>query len=525
MSEKEILEQKIVELEDENLSLKRRIEDLEKELSIVGYLRKESDPMTISSYYLKKYLSIHDEIYKERANALEEKRKSLQAEYDNLMKQEDGLDIIASKNEESISRIKEIDEEINQKYYELEKERYEFEAEVSNVTKLEDSSYQETMSSINEILKVMSRTNDIDVITSITSQIVQALKINLYPLNVIISKNKYKLVRRLQDINVLDQKVKMETKALSAEKKSLESAIQTISLETVESMLDELALEITKVNKSKEELDKLFKMIKPNNLKNIQDEINHLEVLEYTKKEIAGAMDQVINEYYDKLRSLDTTTNIQLNKTMELSKLAIKKKEMDEVKHEYDTKLADYQQLDSIYQNISGNIKTLEEYLQLTTKTIKAKNEYVEFVNRYDGTKTTIKLIQNEILNTENKIKELKETRKLKALDPYAKEAIQELTSQIRKNENLLEKYQEDVRNTTLELEEMSHNERNLKLINILKERGKVESKLPTLYDQQKELGTIVNTKYQELRTLEKKLKDYDEITERIEALESEINN
>ena len=164
----------------------------------------------------------------------------------------------------------------------------------------------------------------------------------------------------------------------------------------------------------------------------------------------------MISDYYEKLRGLDTATNIQLNKTMELSKLTIEKKELDTIKAEYDNILADYQQLDSIYQNISGNIKKLEEYLQLTNKTIHAKNEYLEFVNRYEGIKTTIKLVQNEITNTENKIKELKETRRLKALDPYAKEAIQDLTEQIRKTEHLLEKYQEDVRNSTIELEIMS---------------------------------------------------------------------
>ena len=132
---------------------------------------------------------------------------------------------------------------------------------------------------------------------------------------------------------------------------------------------------------------------------------------------------------------------------------------------------------------------------------------------------------QNEITNTENKIKELKETRRLKALDPYAKEAIQDLTEQIRKTEHLLEKYQEDVRNSTIELEIMSQNEKNLKLINILKDRTKIEAKLPSLYNQQKELASSVNAKYQSLRSLEKQLKNYDELTERIEALESEINN
>ena len=71
----------------------------------------------------------------------------------------------------------------------------------------------------------------------------------------------------------------------------------------------------------------------------------------------------------------------------------------------------------------------------------------------------------------------------------------------------------------------MSQNEKNLKLINILKDRTKIEAKLPSLYNQQKELASSVNAKYQSLRSLEKQLKNYDELTERIEALESEINN
>lgn len=525
MMEKELLEQQIASLEEENLELKRTIEDLKKELSIVGFVRKDNEPLTISSYYLKKYLSIHEEVYKERLEALEKKGIMLQNKYDNLMKQEDALDLIASKNEESLKRIKEIDELINQKYYELEKTKYEFDSEVTNVTKLENNSFNESINALNEIVKLMDTEPDKLKIASIANEIMESIRINLYPLNVSISKNKYKLVNRMHEINELEQTVKIEVKNLTSEKKLLESEIQTISLETVEAMLDELALEITKVNKSKEELEKLFKIIKGENLKALQDEINHFEVLEYSKKEIASKMDELIEEYTEKIRTLDTKTNIELNKTMELNKLVSEKAKLDEIKKTYEVILGDYQQLDSIYQNVTSNISKLEEYLQYTNKMINAKVEYTEFVNQYDGLNSTIKIVENEILNTENKLKSLKEERKLKALDPYAKEIIQNLTLEIKKCEQVLEQYNEDIRNSKLELEQMLQNEKNLKLVNILKDRSLINTKLPSLYNKQKELGTSVNEKYQELRSLEKKLQDYEEIKEKIEALESEINN
>ena len=93
------------------------------------------------------------------------------------------------------------------------------------------------------------------------------LKTNIYPVNTKLSKDKYNLVKKLNELSELEQKVKMEAKNLSNEKKSLEGAIQTISLETVESLLDSIVLELSKVSKSKSELDELFSNLKEQNLK------------------------------------------------------------------------------------------------------------------------------------------------------------------------------------------------------------------------------------------------------------------
>ena len=317
----------------------------------------------------------------------------------------------------------------------------------------------------------------------------------------------------------------MEAKNLSNEKKNLEGAIQTISLETVESLLDGIVLELSKVSKSKQELDELFKNLKEQNLKEIQDEIRHFKVLEYSNKEIAESMDKIIEEYRNKLRTMDTATNIQLNKTMELSRLTAKKQELEVVKKEYDDKVSEYQNLVGINENISKNIEELEEYISLTNKAVQAKPEYLEFVNKYNGLIATIKIVNNEIKNTEEKIKDYKETRRVKALDPYAKASIQELTEKIKEAEGLLEKYASDIRNAETELSNITTLDRNLKLINVLKDKAMIETKLPDLYNKQRDLIDSVNRLYQEIKSLEEKVKEYNEILDKIEELESEINN
>ena len=519
------LERKVASLEEENAKLKARVAELEQELSINGYIVEEDEPITVNNYYLKKYIEIHDEVYNERIKALEEKKESLQNEYNDIVEQEKGFETITLKNDSLLKRMEEIDRIISDSYYQLEKERYEFESAVAYVTKKETLVYNSTIESINELIELFNENKDIDEVTTKVETLMVAITNNLYPLNVRIGRQKYDLVQKMLELNELEQKIKSETKNLNSEKKSLEGAIQTISLEAVEALLDGIVLELSKVNKSEQELEDLFKALKEQNLKQIQGEIKHYKVLEYSNKEIALVMDGIIEEYKEKLRTMDTVTNIQLNKTMELSKLTARKAELEPNKTRYTELLNEYQHLESIHDSISSNIAKLEEFILLTNKTIQAKPEYTEFVNTYEGLKATIKIVKNEIINTEEKIKELKEARRVKALDPYAKASIQELTEKIKEAESLLEKYHSDIRNAESELANMSSMERNLKLINVLMDKQNVESKLPTLYNKQRELVDSVNTKYQELKELELLVKEYDEVTEQIEALQSEIDN
>lgn len=519
------LQRIIAGLEEENAVLKDRIADLEKQLELVGYEESSDEPVTINNYYLKKYLEIHDNVYQRRLQDLQEKKDNLQKEYDSITEQEEGFETLNNRNELSLNRINEIDSIISDYYYQLEKNKYDFEKEVVAVTKKETTVFRETMECLSEVLRAFNHAESNDEVIEVIDQLTQAIMINLYPVNVSLSNQKYNLVQKMNKLNEYEQTVKVETKNLTSEKKSLQNAIQTISLETVETMLDGIAVEITKVNKSAEELKELFTALKERNLKQIQDEIRHLKVLEYSSKDIAHSMDDLMAELESKLNIIDTETNRQLNKSMELSRLLSIKAQLEESKKEYDKCLSEYQHLESVYKKISSNITMMEEYIATTNKAIQAKAEFQDFVNRFDGAKSTVKIIQNEILNTEDKIKELKETRRLKALDPYAKAIIQNLTEEIKETENLLERYRNDLRNAEIEVNKMATSERNLKLINVLRDKQVIESKLPSLYNKQRELSNAVSDKYSELQKYEDSLREYDEVLNEIEAIEREINN
>ena len=519
------LQRTIASLEEENAVLKDKIVELERQLELVGFTVSEDEPVTINNYYLKKYLEIHETVYRNRLHNLEEKKQSLKKEYDSITEQEEGFESINNKNELSLNRINEIDAIISDSYYQLEKNQYEFEKEVMNVTKKETIVYRQTMECLGEILHAFHNLDTNEEILDVVDQVTNALMNNLYPENVSLSNQKYDLVQKMNQLNEYEQSIKVEAKSLSAEKKSLQNAIQTVSLETVEAMLDNIALEITKVNKSEEELKELFASIKEQNLRQIQDEIRHLKVLEYTSKDIAHSMDDLMTELEQRLMSIDTVTNRQLSKSMELSRLLATKTELEESKKAYDQVLNEYQHLESVYKKITSNITQMEDFISTTNKAIQAKPEYIDFVNRYDGAKSTVLIIQNEILNTEDKIKELKETRRLKALDPYSKAVIQNLTEEIEDTEKLVERYRNDLRNAEIEVNRMATSERNLKLISVLRDKQLIETKLPSLYNKQRELSNAVSEKYQELQKYEDLLREYDELLMEIEAIEREINN
>lgn len=517
-------QKKIDELTEENINLKHLVEDLKKELDLQGNTYNPNEPVTIQNYYLKKYLSLHTSIYKKRLNKLEEQKTKLQNEYDMITKEEEGMDLIASKNQKFLERIHEIDEQISSLYYELEKKKFAFNDEIKKITQDEQKLMNKIVTFVNTLEEYLYRNNiseTLDYINYILKSVVNELS----PKTISINTKKQEIINLYDAINNDEQKIKIDIKNLDKEKEDLQKSVQTISLETIDNLLDSLAVELTKVNNSKEELYQLFTMLKEENIHKIQDEIKHLQVLEYEKKAIAEKMDEMMKSLETDLLNVDTVSNIQLNITMEMSKLSSELCELEPKKQAYEEKLAEFHQLESLLEKVTNNIHQLEDYLALYNRAITSSSKYFDIITKFEGLHTNVNLLTQEIENAKIHLEELKEARRVKSFDPYAKATIQKLTEEIKSDEMRIQKYQLELETIQKEINNIASEQKNLKIINVLKDKKIIESKLPFLYEQLKELKTIVLLKHDEVDNLEVHIKRYDDILLKIEELKRELNN
>ena len=520
------LTKRLQELEEENAYLREENANLKKELELSGINTSDSDePVTLTNYYLKKYLDINEDVLKERVTKIVNAKASLQDEYNKLMEQEESLDVIANANLEATAQIEEITKLLEKKYLVQEERRFNFNACLREIEEKTTQAEEITKALMQEVINLLYASDNVDEVMSLVDQAIIKLQTQMYPSNVKIAEDKRQMVEKLHELNQAEQSLQVESKSLIAKKKSIEESLQVLSLETVETMLDQIVVEIDKQTKLEDELYRLFKSMKEHHLKLIVDEIKHYQVLELTNRDIAFEMDKVLKEYEEELRVLDTSSNIVMRKTMELSELVAKKAAMEDLRDEYTKALDAYQHLQSVYENINQSITKMEDYLNMATKAISTNPNYLSFVGKYQELLADQGALEKELASTNMELKDLKETRRLKVLDPYARKAINELTEKIKAQELNIEKLQIAKAETDNQINNLNLDKEKLKLINILSNKKVIENKLPSLYNQQHELMLAVDDKYQQLKSLEDELQDYEEISNRIVEIENEINH
>lgn len=124
-----------------------------------------------------------------------------------------------------------------------------------------------------------------------------------------------------------------------------------------------MAYEITTKKTTRSELLELFENLKKQNVKSIKDEIKHLQILEYTNQQIALKMDDIVLNYKNNLSSVDTSSNILLNKKLLLKKLNDKMETIKPFKDKYDKLNDEYNQIRAMYKTITNNIDEIENYI------------------------------------------------------------------------------------------------------------------------------------------------------------------
>ena len=475
-------------------------------------------------YYISRYFEIHHYVMEARLAKIDEEIIKCQNDYQNLMSREDHLAEIASKNKEIQEKIEQIELEIQQnKTYFIEKQN-DFSIKAERVTEKENNLLISCNDYYQNILSKLSQNHFQDTMEYVEF-VLDVLKYTSYNEVVTYLVEAREALKQLDELNELEVQVKKKNLDLEQERETISSGLETISFEETEKKLDELAYEITNKKKSKEELMQLFHNLKQQNVKNITDEIRHLQILEYNQQQIAMKMDEIVLDYKNSLAIVDTNSNIQFTKELKLKKLKEQLEALRSLKEEYETINEEYNQLISMHQTISNNINDIEDFISQAKKVIEVSQDFKSVVKHYSDIKTKKLAYESNYSTLKVRLSNLVESRKSKLNDPYGKIELIKIDEEIKKVQESLESFNNELLSLNHELCQLKDTEQDFRVIAVYDDYTNCEERLSVLYEQQREFSTIVNDKYVQLSNLKLKVAKYDEIANQIEELENEINN
>lgn len=475
-------------------------------------------------YYISRYFEIHHYVMEARLARIDEEIIKCQNDYQNLMSREDHLAEIASKNKEIQEKIEQIELEIQQnKTYFIEKQD-DFAIKAERVTEKENNLLISCNDYYQNILSKLSQNHFQDTMEYVEF-VLDVLKYTSYNEVVTYLVEAREALKQLDELNELEVQVKKKNMDLEQERETISSGLETISFEETEKKLDELAYEITNKKKSKEELMQLFHNLKQQNVKNITDEIRHLQILEYNQQQIAMKMDEIVLDYKNSLAIVDTNSNIQFTKELKLKKLKEQLEALRSLKEEYENINEEYNQLISMHQTISNNINDIEDFISQAKKVIEVSQDFKSVVKHYSDIKTKKLAYESNYSTLKVRLSNLVESRKSKLNDPYGKIELIKIDEEIKKVQESLESFNNELLSLNHELCQLKDTEQDFRVIAVYDDYTNCEERLSVLYEQQREFSTIVNDKYVQLSNLKLKVAKYDEIANQIEELENEINN
>lgn len=524
----EELRREIKLLREENLFLKEETRRLNS--SITGLnsqnhsIRDEVLNSPLVDYYLTRYNEIHDYVLNNRISIINDEIKKAEEEYGYLTSREESLEEIATKNKELQDKINEINEKIQANNEKLSYSYSEFNEEAETVTDLENNIYNATMDYYGNLLAKLS-SGDREETREYTSFIMDVLRYTLYDEVVKYLNKAKKALNYLDELNLLECEIKSENTNYENEKVLLESGIEVISFEETEKKLDAIAYEITSKKEAKVELNNLFDNLKKENIKNIKDEIKHLQILEYNNQQIAMKMDDIVLEYRNKLATADTNSNILLNKRLSLQKLTEEFERIKPYKQEYDKLNAEYNELQNMHQTISKNIEDIEDFIENAKKIIDANVAFKQILKDYEaikGSKSAIKVNLDNMLLRE---KTLIETRKQILNDPYGKTDLINIDSELKDVQDTISSFNAEILRLDSSMYRLKESEQDYKIITIHDELNMCEHNLPILYDKQRSLASLISDKYVEVSSLKIKCENFDKLQRQIEEIKNEINN
>ncbi len=526
LSKLELLQQEILRLKEENLFLKEEVNRLRSQETGLNSLN--NNPVNINSplvdYYINRYLEIHNYVLDSRISMLEEDIEKAQVEYEELSSKEDMIEVIASRNAEITEQMNTIKEKMDLNNANLAKVQDEFEVEADLVTNKENNIYYTTVDYYNSLLNKLS-IGDFNDTKEYMSFVIDVIKYTLYDEVIKYHQNAKEALQTLDKLNTLEYEIKNENVLLQNKYDELAGGIEVISFEETEKKLDALAYEITNKKNAKDELTSLFEELQKTNIKQIKDEIKHLQILEHTNQNIALKLDEIILDFKDSLSVADTTSNILCHKKIELQKLNDKMELVYPKYESYQILTEEYKELQNMHQTVNNNIDSVEKYISQAKKLIDSNISFRKTVKDYTEIKLKLDSIESSLESVKIREKTLAETRKQILNDPYGKTDLIRVDDELRQVQETVASFTSECNSLQSRLYQLKETEQDAKILAIYEETLLCEKKLPNLYNKQKSLSVLISEKYQELSVAKDMSNEYETLKKQIEEIEDEIAN
>lgn len=514
MSEIEILKKRINQLEKENNQLKN---------DLAVYKLTQGTNISLEQYYFNQYLEQFNEIKNTRLAAIDQELNNFENELNILSEEIKDLDAYATLNETyqlEIAAIKNKKDENNERLSILEQECFSFNNQLhhkQNVLKNATVGYYKT------IIKNLND-NQNNVLSNVEF-VIEQLKVQLYDLVIECRNDNFTYMQMSKELEQLHQQLECDNHLLEQQLNDLLSKIKTTSLIEISTIKDGIVNAIDQRIRLKQEIIDTLEQCKERDLKLITDKINFYQISKKSRLELTNLLDTLITSLCNDLKKQDTFNNLKVMKEIKLSTLINKQHKLETAKLKFEELKQKEDKYYETYVTVSKYYDQLVDFLDHTLLTINENDYFKDIVNRYNN-------LNQEILETTtqynivlNNIAKLEQDYHEHSLHHFRHAEVKKINTSL--SQLNVEKDRLSIVLATLneELKNLEQNHKNIELLEVIKDKEFVESRINQLYQNLRKLKVQITKVKEELTALNPLMLEYESLSVAIKELENENNN
>lgn len=497
--------------------LNAKIQDLERQIKNLE--QKLSEYTNIEKYYLQKYEEIFNDARSSRDAEIKHELENMAVEISVLKQEKENLSGAIEENFSIERKIKEIDIQLNELYKLTESSSLDAESEINDLEQIGLQTLEQHKEQVNKyakkIEKLLYPPFIVENIIFLKDALINYLRNEGFDCVRTLKENHRNALSINKTLNIKNKDYQDTITQLLIDRESLLAKYREIENIDINHIQEEIVqFTIHHENYLREMMASLDQMREIHeNL--IIDRIKKLSILDYTKKEIGEALDDMLVIFSQELLTVDSTENKTYQKEKRLKKLQIEAERLRKLDIEKETLSVEYKELQTRYLTMQKQVQTIEDFNAKVHDTIDNNNQYHNFVEHYLG----FKAFETDI----NKMMEDKklELSKYDNLDPtdYQNEELALVKKQIIADIDNLERSLEEAK---MHIESLVQNPENEKVLKMLLSVIEYESKLPAIYETLNNLKKQIDEKYERLTYLKEQLVEYQSILMQIEGLTNE---